>query len=110
MTEVEKRKEDALAAIKSVYGSEADEFGATLFVSHHLEQIEKQYWEKHIGTESPSAKQVLNILVLHSHWSEEEEGNGMDTFDFTLPDGVTNYVVSVSFDEDGEIEEISMES
>jgi hypothetical protein len=34
----------------------------------------------------------------------------METFDFTLPDGVTNYIISVKFDEAGEVSEISMES
>ena len=34
----------------------------------------------------------------------------METFDFTLPDDVTNYVVSVHFDETGEIDDIDMES
>ena len=34
----------------------------------------------------------------------------MDTFDFTLPDEVTNYVICVRYDDDGEVEDISMES
>jgi hypothetical protein len=33
---IQKRTEDALAALKTAYGTEDDEFGATLFVSHHL--------------------------------------------------------------------------
>lgn len=36
--------------------------------------------------------------------------NDLDTFDFTLPDDVTQYVISVSFDETGAVEGISMES
>lgn len=106
--EVERRKELALAAIKAAYGTEEDEFGATLFVSHHLEEIEKDCWKRILGTETPSAQEVLNILVLQSHWGDEEDGN--DTFDFTLPEEVTNYVISVAFDEEGNVDEVTMES
>lgn len=31
-------------------------------------------------------------------------------FDFTLPDDITNYVICVRFDEEGQIEEITVES
>ncbi|MUI16138.1 DUF2004 domain-containing protein [Massilia dura] len=34
----------------------------------------------------------------------------MDVFDFSLPDDVTDYVISVRFDDSGEVENISMES
>jgi hypothetical protein len=50
--------------------------------------------------------------VLRSHWGDDDDGDeeGIDTFDFTLPDEVTDYVISVRFDEDGEVESVSMES
>jgi hypothetical protein len=32
------------------------------------------------------------------------------TFDFTLSEGVTNYVISVHFNESGQVGEITMES
>ena len=53
--------------------------------------------------------QVLDILVLQSHWGEDDD-DGIDTFDFTLPDEVTNYVLSVEFDENGNVFGVSMES
>ena len=34
----------------------------------------------------------------------------MEVFDFTLSDEVTDYVISVRFDEAGSVEEVSMES
>ena len=46
----------------------------------------------------------MDLLVLRSKWEDEE------VYDFTLPEEVTDYVVSVSFDEDGEIDDIVMES
>ena len=111
-TEIDARTTKAIAAIRSVFGTDEDEYGATLFVSHHLKELEASYWEKHCGSASPAPKSVLDILVLRSHWGADDEGDdeGIDTFDFTLPDEVTNYVISVSFDEDGEVEGITMES
>ena len=36
--------------------------------------------------------------------------NEIETFDFTLPEDVTDYVISVRFGGSGQVEEISMES
>jgi len=106
MTEddLKKREIIALTSINSVFGTEKDEYGATLFVSHHIEEIEPEYWLKHLGTSTPKPVDVLSILQLKSHWDDD------CVFDFTLPEDVTDYVVSVSFGEDGEVDEISMES
>jgi hypothetical protein len=107
--EIEKRKVTALSAIKSAYGTEADEYGATLFVSHHLEEIKPAFWKKYLGTTQPEPRSVLDILILQSHWGDEDN-DGIDTFDFSLPEDVTNYVISVRFDAAGKVEDISMES
>jgi hypothetical protein len=54
---------------------------------------------------------VLDILELQSHWSSgDEDDGGIEIFDFTLPEGITNYVISVRFNEAGQVEEITMES
>lgn len=105
--EIEKREKAAIAVIRSAFDSEDDESGATLFVEHHLEEIEGEYWQKHLGTAKPEPVSVLDILVLRSHWGGDDE---IETFDFTLPENVTDYVISVRFDESGQVEDISMES
>lgn len=97
-------KEKALEAIKRSAGTEAGEYGIDEFVSHHVEELSESYWQKHLGTSAPSNEQVIGLLVLREKWDDEE------VFDFTLPDEVTDYVVSVSFDDDGQIEDIVMES
>lgn len=105
MSEIIKlREKKALETIKSVYGTEDDEYGATLFVSHHLEEIEPSYWLRLTGESKPSPKKVLDLLVLKSHWDEDL------AFDFTLPEEVTNYIICVRFEESNEIIEITMES
>ena len=105
--EIEKRKKAAIAAIHNAFGTEEDESGATLFVEHHLEEIEGEYWQTHLGTATPEPINVLGMLVLREHWGGDDE---IETFDFTLPEDVTDYVISVRFDESGQVEEISMES
>ena len=105
--EVVRREKLAIAAIKRAFGAEDGD--VNLFVSHHLDELDGEYWLKHLGTESPDATQVLDIIRLRSHWGGDEI-DGIKNFDFTLPDDVTDYVISVSFDEAGEVDEISMES
>lgn len=107
--EVERRREIAIEAIRLAHGTPGDEHGGTLFVSHHLAEIGDGFWLKHCDTARPNATQVLDILVLESHWGEEDD-DGIDTFDFTLPDGVTNYVLSVEFSKNGNVSGISMQS
>jgi len=105
--EIKKREQIARQAIYKAFGTEEDEFGGTLFVTHHLEEIEKEYWVKHIGTEIIEPEKILGLLVLKSHWGGEKD---IDIFDFTLPEDITDYVVSVQFDEKGEVSNIVMES
>ncbi len=103
-TEIRKREQAAIKVIHAAYGTEDDEYGGTLFVSHHLEELEPEYWEKHLGTSNPDPKQVLSLLYLREHWEDDT------IFDFTLPGEVTDYAISVTFGEDGEVESIAMES
>lgn len=105
--EIKRREAVALAAVKQAFGLENDKFGATLFVSHHLGELGSAYWQKHLSTEAPDPRLVLDLLVLHKHWGGEGE---IDRFDFTLPEGVTDYVISVTFDDNGDVAEIAMES
>jgi len=107
--EIERREQSARDAIKRAFSTKEDEFGATLFVSHHLDGIEASYWLKHLGTANPEPRRVLDILELRSHWADEED-DGIDTFDFTLPGSITNYVISVRFGAMGQVEKITMES
>jgi len=67
--EIEKREKASVAAIRSAFGTEGDESGVTLFVEHHLEEIEGEYWQKHLGTAKPEPIRVLDTLY-YSHIGE----------------------------------------
>ena len=105
--EIKRREAAARAAINRAFGTADDEFGATLFVSHHLEELDSSYWKKHLFMETPDPRRVLELLELRSHWGGNDE---IDTFDFTLPEEITEYVISAKFDESGEVSEVTMES
>lgn len=106
MSIVEEREKLALEAIKQAFGTEAGENSINLFVEHHLEELPKDYWQQHLASDAPEASAVIKLLELRSSWGD----NDIEYFDFTLPGEVTDYVVSVHFDEAGSIESISMES
>lgn len=80
-----------------------------LFATHHIEEVESDYWVKHCGTQQPTVKQVLGILECKKHWGGDDESD-LTCFDFTLPEDATNYVIAVRFKESGEIDWITMES
>ncbi len=100
------QKEKALEAIKATIGTEEGEYGIDLFISHHPEELSKPDWQNAIGIEEPTPNEVFNALVLQECWDDE---NGI-AYDFTLPNDATNYLISVRFDEEGNIEDIAMES
>ncbi len=114
LNEVQRRSSAGLAAIKQMMDRGEGEFSVALFVSHHLDEVEADYWKARTGSPCPDAKRVLDLLVLQKHWGLSGDGgideDGIDVFDFTLPGEVTDYVLSVRFDDNGEIADISMES
>lgn len=119
--EITRRTDAALTAIRSVFGTEylkslntADTpYGATEFVEFHLDELPSEYWQKHLGTTDPKPEAVLDLLVLRGHWgtkNDKHDPNGIESFDFTLPDNVTDNVICVEFDQNGQITRIDMES
>ena len=98
----------ARVAIKRLYGTSEGEFGPTLFISHHLDEVETDYWITTYGAEIPEPAQILDSLVLVDSWSSADNGT-IDVFDFSLPNNITNYLLSARF-VDGKVAEVTMES
>lgn len=107
--EFEKRKKLALLAIRRKLDTDEDDSEVHLFVSHHLEEVAGEYWQEVLGTEQPTSEQVLGIITYRENCNYDDEFD-LETFDFTLPDDVTDYVICVSFNVAGEICDIEMES
>jgi len=98
---------EALArnAIKRSLGTEAGKDGIDLFIDHHLEELSESYWLEYFGTARPEASTIIEALILK--YSDEDDE--VEMLDFTLPGDVTNYVVCVRLEPNGEVH-VSMES
>ena len=105
-TEHERRLTAALAAIADASGTEAGADSVDLFIEHHVEELPPAYWQQHLGTTAPTAQAVIGLLVLRSSWGRDD----LEHFDFTLPGDVTDYVVTVRFDQHGAVSGVDMES
>jgi len=95
----------ALAAIKELYGTKDGEDTVTQFVTDHLEEADKDYLQKHLGTATPEPVQLLDILILRSHWTDGDA----EIFEFALPEDIRNSVISVQFDSEGNLVDIVLE-
>jgi hypothetical protein len=104
--EFERRKMGGLAAIRQAHGTQAGEDSVDLFVAHHLEELPEDYWLAQLAKARPDPADVIGLLVCRASWGKHD----LENFDFTLPGDVTDYVVSVHFDEKGEIDGLSMDS
>ena len=104
--EFERRKMLALAAIQQAHGAEDGADSVDFFLAHHLEELPEEYWQEQLATTTPDAAAVIGLLVCRSSWGKDD----LENFDFTLPNDVSDYVVSVHFDEAGKIDGIDMES
>jgi len=107
--ELDRRELAAREEIMRLSTEPSGEENVTLFVTHHLDEVEKEYWLKHFGSEKPKTSDILNSLVLVNSWSQDENEN-IDVFDFSLPDDATNYLISVRFDKSGQTNSVDMES
>ena len=106
-SEFDRRQALALEAILKAYGTDDAEHSVNLFVSHHISELEADYWSKHLGTTTPEPEQILKLLITRPL---DQEVSGLDLLDFTLPGEVTDYLLCVEFDVSGKVASIEMES
>lgn len=106
---VKGREQLARVAMRAALENQQEGDSVELFIQHHLEEIEPDYWKKYFGSAVPTPLQVLDLLVLADPW-ESDETDSREMLDFTLPDEITQYVICVSFDAKGQVIDISMES
>jgi len=98
----------ALDKIRSVRGTEEGEYSTDLFVSLHLEELDEQVLRSMLGGEIPTSQNLLDALVFVGAWSSKDDG-AVDVYDFSLPDDVSQYLLSVRFEGDVPIS-VAMES
>lgn len=98
----------ALSAITALYNTEDGEYSTTEFVAHHTEELTSEDWKTSLGKPNPAPMDILGSLILVDKWASEDDGE-IDTYDFSLPGEVTDYMLSVRFEGDT-VKSVEMES
>lgn len=108
---IQRMEKKARDAIHQQFQNPVEDDQVQLFLEHHIEEVEAEYWLQHTGQVQPTPTQVLKILVLNPYmeWEIEEDEESY-LIDFTLPDDATQYMICVEFDRDENLLNISMES
>lgn len=101
-----KLQKRAREALQQLLGTEDGEDSVDLFVQHHLNELEPAYWQQQLGTATPTGEAVLGLLQAREPWGDEESLH----LDFSLPGDVSDYVLSVEFDDEGTLLGVSLES
>ena len=109
MTNTDARIAIATAEILARHGTPEGEMNVDLFVSHHKEELSSNEWETCLGNAKPSDIEMpLKSLVLMDSGIPKAMEQSK-TYDFSLPNGLTNYMISVRFVGDT-VESVDMES
>lgn len=82
-----------------------------LYIDHHLAEVSPEDLEKMFGVRvGITDQQFLAAVVLKRVHLRPEDPDDIACFDYSLDESVTNYLLAVQFDEDGEVTSIEMES
>ena len=103
--QLENLEKRALEAIKNAYGTPEGKDNVTEFVTYCQNEIHFAYWMKFLDTMRPEPQQVLDMLYFASHWSD----GAADVLEFALPEDILDSVLSVQFDEDGNLVDIAID-
>ncbi len=103
----------AARAAMAEEASESSETAPALYIAHHREELSQAAWTQVFATidrENIDAQTFLSQLQLvHVGLNPADEDRCL-LLDYMLRGEVTNYVLSVSFDADGQLAGIDMES
>lgn len=84
-----------------------------LYIAHHRDELPQGEWEQLFGAIEPNDVDaecfLAQLQVVRVGLYPDAEDRCL-LLDYTLPDGVTNYLLSVSFDHNGQLADIEMES
>ena len=83
------------------------------YIEHHTEEVEADEMDallKNADKNLSKEKQLLSVLHLKRIGLYPDSDSNFSTYDFTLGQDFTNYLIVVNMDKDGTIREIVMES
>jgi hypothetical protein len=81
-----------------------------LYLQHHIEEFQDDTTKEVFGTTTIDKQTFLKHLKLYRVGLYPEDDESFAIFDIQLPRKYTNYLIAVTFDRDGELMHLSMES
>ncbi len=100
----------AWSAISDDWDLDGDSETARFYLQHHLDEFSDEEIKKIFGTSKIDKQSFINSLTLTRIGLYPESEDMFIIFDIQFSPDLTNYLMSVAFDGDGEFVEISMES
>lgn len=110
LSSIESRIEKAFEAVADDLELDEDTGTARFYLQHHLNEFSDEELQSVFGTEDVTEESFLDNLLVTRIGLYPEDHDSWSTIDIKLPDEFTNYLMSVTFNTDGELTGIAMES
>lgn len=107
---IEKMVSKAFGAIAEDYDLGDESETAVLYLKHHIDESSTEELKSIFGTTDIDKELFLNKLSLKRVGLYPEDEESFSIFDIQLPEEFTNYLMAVTFDANGKLAYIAMES
>ncbi|WP_373976082.1 DUF2004 domain-containing protein [Chitinibacter sp. SCUT-21] len=99
-----------MAAIADDFDLEEDEGAARFYLQHHLEQFSEEELQAIFGATDIDKSAFMAAIQLTRIGVYPDESEYFMVCDVQFPEEYTNYLLAVTFDQEGELVSIDMES
>ncbi|MDX2463374.1 MAG: DUF2004 domain-containing protein [Porticoccus sp.] len=100
----------AFESLSSDYDLGEESETALFYLQHHKEELSNDELIKIFGTTEITKNIFFKNIAVNRVGLYPEDEESYSVIDIKLPDEYTNYIMAVTFDEDGELSYISMDS
>jgi hypothetical protein len=107
---VDKLAHKALMAVSSDWDLNEESETARFYLQHHLDEFDASEITAIFGTTDINKSTFINALLIERVGFYPEDDESYVIVDIQFNKDVTNYLMAVNFDNQGEITEITMES
>jgi len=110
LSAVDSRIEKAFSAIADDLELDEDTGTARFYLQHHLNELSDEELLSVFGTDDVTEEIFLDSLLVTRIGLYPEDNESWSVVDIKLPDEFTTYLMTVSFNTNGELTGVSMES
>jgi hypothetical protein len=113
VTDLEPLDRAARAAILADARSGDEDAASVMYLTHHQDVLEPEEYQRAFGVSAPDLadpEPLLSRLALVRVGLYPEEDERRILLDYSIDPDTTNYLLCVSFDEDGEVVAVDLES